>query len=425
MIRKEMIAMLLAGGRNSRLGILTDGVAKSAVPFGGKYRIIDFPLSNCINSGIDTVGVVTRYRPVRLNAHIGIGVSWDLDKSYGGVSVLPTFDEQSANGGIGSAEAVYRNYEYMLQYHPEYVLIAPGDHLCKMDYEIMLDFLKAMQADVAVCALPAKEGEKGQFYADLYGYICSPDEEIPVDSKPYRSAGIYIFRWTVLKEALLALKDNPLSDFESDVLPYCMKNGKTLCAYEFTGYYEKLSSPAAYWKANLELLYEERGIGLNLNEHFWKIYTNSEQNAPIYFSDSAAVSDSIIGEGADIQGRVINSVIGAGVTIESGAVVQDSVIMQEAYIGSGVVIDRAIVCEGAGIGENTVIGTGEFAPSKLDPGIYNSDLVIIGENAVIPSDVKIGRNTVIAGVTDDDDYPGGELAAGCAIIPDWKEGDNA
>ena len=424
MIRKEMIAMLLAGGRNSRLGILTDGVAKSAIPFGGKYRIIDFPLSNCINSGIDTVGVVTRYRPVRLNAHIGIGVPWDLDKSYGGVSVLPTFDEGSGDA-IGSAEAVYRNFEYMLQYHPEYVLIAPGDTLCKMDYEIMLDFLKAMQADAAVCALPTREGEKEDFSADLYGYICAPDEDIPADSRQYRSAGIYIFRWTVLKEALLALKDNPQSDFENDVLPYCMKNGMKLCAYEFTGYYEKLSSPAAYWRANLELLCEDRGIGLNLNEHFWKIYTNGEQNAPVYFSDTAAACDSIIGEKAEIHGRVINSVIGAAVTVEAGAIIQNSVIMQEAYIGSGVLIDRAIVCEGAGIGENTVIGTGEFAPSKLDPKIYNSDLVIIGENAVIPPDVRIGRNTVITGVTVDDDYPEGELASGCAIIPGWKEGDNA
>ena len=425
MIRKEMIAMLLAGGRNNRLGILTDGVAKSAIPFGGKYRIIDFPLSNCIHSGIDTVGVVTKYRPVRLNKHIGIGVSWDLDKNYGGVTVLPTFHEELGNAVIGSAEAVYRNFEYMQQYHPEYVLIAPGDHLCKMDYEIMLDFLKAMQADVAVCALPVKEGEKAGFAADLYGYIYSPDEEIPADSRQYKSAGIYIFQWTVLKEALLALKDDPMADFEDDVLPYCMKNGKKLCAYEFTGYYEKLSSPAAYWKANLELLYEDRGIGLNLNEHFWKIYTNSEQNSPVYFSDTAAVSDSIIGEGADIQGRVINSVIGAGVTVGPGTVIQDSVVMQEAYIGSGVLIDRAIICEGAGIGDDTVIGFGEFAPSKLDPNTYNSELVIIGENAVIPPDVKIGRNTVISGVTNDDDYPEGELASGSAIIPDWKEGDNA
>ena len=389
MIRKEMIAMLLAGGRNNRLGILTDGVAKSAIPFGGKYRIIDFPLSNCIHSGIDTVGVVTKYRPVRLNKHIGIGVSWDLDKNYGGVTVLPTFHEESGNAVIGSAEAVYRNFEYMQQYHPEYVL---------------LDFLKAMQADVAVCALPVKEGDKAGFAADLYGYIYSPDEEVPADSRQYKSAGIYIFQWTVLKEALLALKDDPLADFEEDVLPYCMKNGKKLCAYEFTGYYEKLSSPAAYWKANLELLYEDRGMG---------------------FSDTSAVSDSIIGEGADIHGRVINSVIGAGVTVGPGTVIQDSVVMQEAYIGSGVLIDRAIICEGAGIGDDTVIGFGEFAPSKLDPNTYNSELVIIGENAVIPPNVKIGRNTVITGVTDDDDYPEGELASGSAIIPDWKEGDNA
>jgi glucose-1-phosphate adenylyltransferase len=166
-------------------------------------------------------------------------------------------------------------------------------------------------------------------------------------------------------------------------------------------------------------------MGLNLNEHFWKIYTNSEQNAPVYFSDTSAVSDSIIGEGADIHGRVINSVIGAGVTVGPGTVIQDSVVMQEAYIGSGVLIDRAIICEGAGIGDDTVIGFGEFAPSKLDPNTYNSELVIIGENAVIPPNVKIGRNTVITGVTDDDDYPEGELASGSAIIPDWKEGDNA
>ena len=428
MIRKEMIAMLLAGGKGSRLGILTDSVAKSAIPFGGKYRVIDFPLSNCINSGIDTVGVVTRYRPVRLNSHIGIGTSWDMDKSYGGVTVLPTFDEKADGLIIGTGEAIYRNYEYMLQYHPEYVLIAPGDHLCKMDYEIMLDFMKAMNADVAVCAIPAKEGiegiERNLFYTDPYGYILSPGETA-ADSRPYVFTGIYIFRWTVLKEALLALKDNPMCDLKTDVLPYCMESGNTLCAYEFTGYYEKLYSPAAYWKANMELLYEDRGPGLNLDEHFWKIYTNGEENAPVYLSDDAEISNCIIGEGADIQGRVIDSVIGSGVTVEPGAVIRNSVIMQEAYIGSGVMIDRAIICEGAGIGENTVIGTGEFAPSKLDPALYNTDLAIIGENAVIPSDVKIGRNTVISGMTDDSDYPNGILESGCAVVPVQKEGDNA
>lgn len=425
MIRKEMIAMLLAGGKSSRLGVLTDGVSKSALPFGGKYRIIDFPLSNCIHSGIDTAGIITGYRPVRLSAHIGIGVSWDMDKSYGGVTVLPTFAENSVGETIGDVQALYRNYEYMLQYHPDYVLISPADCLYKMDYEVMLDFLKAMNGDVAVCAIPAKEETEEAFYTDAYGYILPSDGNIPADGRKYISNGIYIFRWTVLKEVLLTFRENTECELLRDVIPYCLKNGGKLCAYEFTGYFDHLDTPAAYWKANLELLYGEKDVGLNLGEHFWKIYTNGMQNAPVYFSDTSDVSGSIIGEGADIRGRVTDSVIGAGVTVETGAVVQNSVIMPEAYIGTGAVIDMAVICEGAGIGDHVVVGNGEFAPSRLDPDIYNSELTIIGENAVVPPNVKIGRNAVVSGVTDESDYPDGELISGSAIIPDWKEGDNA
>ncbi|MDO4805141.1 MAG: sugar phosphate nucleotidyltransferase [Lachnospiraceae bacterium] len=427
MIRKEMIAMLLAGRKEGGLGILTDRVSKAALPFGGKYRIIDFPLSNCIHSGIDTAGIITRYRPVRLNAHIGIGASWDMDKSYGGVTVLPTYEECSGGEAIGTVQAVYRNYEYMLQYHPDYVLISPADCLYKMDYEVMLDFLKAMDADVAICAIPAKEGEEaeGLIYTDAYGYILPPGAGIPSDGRKYVSTEIYIFRWTALKEMLLALGEDPTCEFATDMLPFCMRNGSRLCAYEFTGYFERLDSPAAYWKANLELLIGEVEMGLNLNERFWKIYTNAEQSAPVFFTDTSAVSGSIIGEGADIKGQVTDSVIGAGATVEAGAVIRNSVVMPEAYIGSGAVVDMAIICEGAGIGDHAVIGTGEFAQSALDPDIYNSDLTIIGENAVVPPHVKIGRNAVVSGVTDESDYPGGELASGCAIAPDQKEGDKA
>ena len=253
MIKKEMIAMLLAGGQGSRLGVLTEKVAKPAVAFGGKYRIIDFPLSNCINSGIDTVGVLTQYQPLRLNTHIGIGIPWDLDKNEGGVTVLPPY-EKSTNSEwyTGTANAIYQNMAYMETYNPEYVLILSGDHIYKMDYEVMLDYHKANHADVTIACMPVPIEEASRFgvmITDGNGRITEFEEKPEHPRSNLASMGIYIFSWKALKESLTALKDQPSCDFGKHILPYCRDNGKRLFAYEFNGYWKDVGTLGSYWEA--------------------------------------------------------------------------------------------------------------------------------------------------------------------------------
>ena len=330
MIKKEMIAMLLAGGQGSRLGVLTAKVAKPAVTFGGKYRIIDFPLSNCINSGVDTVGVLTQYQPLRLNTHIGIGIPWDLDRNVGGVSILPPYEKKTnTEWYTGTANAIYQNLAYMENFNPDYVLILGGDHIYKMDYEVMLDFHKANKADVTLACMPV----------------------------PWEEANMELI----------------------DIIP------------EF-----------------------------NLYEEFWKIYTKGDIIPPQYIAADAVVDRSIISEGTEVYGEVHNSVIGAGVTIKKGAVIRDSIIMKQSVIGENDVIDKAIIAENVTVGDNVVMGIGEEIPNKLKPNVYSFGLVTVGENTVIPSDVKIGKNTAIVGETTPEDYPGGVLESGETLN---KEGE--
>lgn len=347
MKKKEMIAMLLAGGQGSRLGVLTAKVAKPAVAFGGKYRIIDFPLSNCINSGIDTVGVLTQYQPLRLNAHIGIGIPWDLDRNIGGVTVLPPY-EKSANSEwyTGTANAIYQNLEYMESYNPDYVLILSGDHIYKMDYEVMLDFHKENNADVTIAAMPVPIEEASRF-----GIVITDDnnqvtefEEKPAHPRSnLASMGIYIFSWPVLKEALLKKKDEPGCDFGKHVIPYCHENGQRLFAYEYNGYWKDVGTLGSYWEANMELI--DIIPDFNLYEEFWKIYTNTGSIPPQYISENSVIDKSIICNGAEIYGEVHNSVIGSNVVIGQGAVVRDSIIMQDVVIGENCVIDKSIIAE--------------------------------------------------------------------------------
>ena len=258
MIRKEMIAMLLAGGQGSRLGVLTANVAKPAVAFGGKYRIIDFPLSNCINSGIDTVGVLTQYQPLRLNSHIGIGIPWDLDRNNGGVTVLPPY-ERSDNSEwyTGTANAIYQNLRYMESYNPEYVLILSGDHIYKMDYELMLDFHKANQADVTIATMPVPMEEASRFgivIADEDKKILEFEEKPEHPRSNLASMGIYIFSWKVLREALISMKDQSSCDFGKHIIPYCFENQRRMFAYEYNGYWKDVGTLASYWEANMELI---------------------------------------------------------------------------------------------------------------------------------------------------------------------------
>ena len=418
MIKKEMIAMLLAGGQGSRLGVLTEKVAKPAVAFGGKYRIIDFPLSNCINSGIDTVGVLTQSQPLRLNTHIGIGIPWDLDRNEGGVTVLPPYEKStSSEWYTGTANAIYQNLAYMEQYNPDYVLILSGDHIYKMDYEVMLDFHKANKADITIACMPVPIEEASRFgimVTDESSRITEFEEKPEHPSSNLASMGIYIFSWPVLKEALIALKDQNGCDFGKHILPYCKEKGQRLFAYEYNGYWKDVGTLGSYWEANMELI--DLIPEFNLYEEYWKIYTKSDVLAPQYIAADAKVDKSIIGEGTEVYGEVHSCVIGANVTIGKGSVVRDSILMEGVTIGENVVIDKAIIAEDTLIGDNAVLGVGEEKPNKLKESVYAFGLVTIGEKSVIPPDVKIGKNTAISGVTTPEDYPDGLLDSGEYIV---------
>ena len=403
--------------------MLTQKVAKPAVAFGGKYRIIDFPLSNCINSGIDTVGVLTQYQPLRLNTHIGIGIPWDLDKNVGGVTVLPPY-EKSTNSEwyTGTANAIFQNMAYMEMYNPEYVLILSGDHIYKMDYEVMLDYHKANKADVTIACMPVPMEEASRFgimITDGNGKITDFEEKPEHPRSNLASMGIYIFSWKALKESLIALKDQPGCDFGKHILPYCKDKGMNLFAYEFNGYWKDVGTLGSYWEANMELI--DIIPEFNLYEEFWKIYTKGDVIRPQYISGDAVVERSLISEGAEIYGEVRNSVIGAGVTIKPGAVVRDSIIMQGTVIGERTTVDKAIIAENVTVGSDVAIGVGEEAENVLKPNIYRDGLAVVGENAVIPSGARIGKNTAITGVTTLEDYPGGELPGGGAIAE--KDGE--
>ena len=422
MIKKEMIAMLLAGGQGSRLGVLTAKVAKPAVAFGGKYRIIDFPLSNCINSGVDTVGVLTQYQPLRLNTHIGIGIPWDLDKNIGGVSILPPYEKSSSSEWYtGTANAIYQNLEFMEYYNPDYVLILGGDHIYKMDYEVMLQFHKENNADVTLATIPVPMEEASRFgvvITDEKKRILEFEEKPPQPRSNLASMGIYIFSWPVLKEALITLKDQKGCDFGKHIIPYCHQRGDRIFAYEYNGYWKDVGTLGSYWESNMELI--DLIPEFNLYEEFWKIYTKTDKIPPQFIAGEAVIDRAIIGDAAEIYGEVHNSVIGPGVYIGPGAVVYDSIIMNEAVIGAGTKVYKAVIAENAQIGANCELGIGEEVPNKVKPDIYAFGLVTIGENSVIPDGVKIGKNTAISGETVPEDYNDAILAGGETLI---KAGD--
>lgn len=418
MIKKEMIAMLLAGGQGSRLGVLTSKLAKPAVAFGGKYKIIDFPLSNCINSGIDTVGVLTQYRPLRLNQHIGIGIPWDLDRNIGGVTVLPPYEKSNnSEWYTGTANAIYQNIEFIDYYNPDYVLILSGDHIYKMDYEHMLDYHKSMNADVTLATYQVPWEEASRFGVVITNDdgIISEFEEKPENPRSNKaSMGIYIFNWKILREALVTMKDQPGCDFGKHIIPYCHENGNKICAYDFKEYWKDVGTLGSYWEANMELV--DIVPEFNLYEEFWKIYTKTDAIPPQYIDEAAKVSKCIIGEGTEIYGTVENSVIGSCVTIGEGAVVKDSIIMNGVTIEAGAYVEKGIIAENVKVGANAKLGVGEEAVNEMKPNIYAFGLVTIGENSVIPEGITIGKNTAIFGDTDPSDYPDGTLPSGGSII---------
>ena len=417
-----MIAMLLAGGQGSRLGVLTANLAKPAVSFGGKYRIIDFPLSNCINSGIDTVGVLTQYQPLRLNTHIGIGIPWDLDRNNGGVTILPPYEKsENSQWYTGTANAIYLNLKYMESYNPDYVLILSGDHIYKMDYEVMLDFHKENNADVTIATMPVSMEEASRFgivIADDDGKINDFEEKPEKPRSNLASMGIYIFSWPVLRDALISLKDQQSCDFGKHIIPYCFKNNRQIYAYEFNGYWKDVGTLGSYWEANMELI--DLIPEFNLYEEYWKIYTKNDVIVPQYIADEGHVERCIMGEGTECFGHVQNCVIGANVQIGRGAVIRDSIIMRDTVIGDNVTIDKSIIAENCKIGSNVELGFGDEKPNVLNENIYGFGLVTIGEDSVIPDGVKIGKNTAISGETYIEDYQDGILPGGEVII---KAGD--
>ncbi|MBQ7583979.1 MAG: glucose-1-phosphate adenylyltransferase [Lachnospiraceae bacterium] len=418
MIKKEMIAMLLAGGQCSRLGVLTTRMAKPAVPFGARYRIIDFPLSNCINSGIDTVGVLTQYQPLRLNTHIGIGIPWDLDRNVGGVTVLPPFERNiNTDWYTGTSNANYQNIEYKESFNPDYVLILSGDHIYKMDYEVMLDFHKKKRAAVTLAVMPVPMEEASRFgivVTDEAKQITEFQEKPEHPSSNLASMGIYIFSWKILREALVANSDQPNLDFGKHVIPYCYKKHKNIYAYEFNSYWKDVGTLHSYWEANMELI--DIIPEFNLYEEYWKIFTESQAVPPTYVGSEAYVERVITGERTGIYGRVYGSVIGCDVRIGAGTEIYDSIIMNGARIGKGCHLERAIVAEDAVIGDNVRLGIGDEVENDTRPDIYNHGLVTVGERSLIPDGVNIGKNSVIAGKCTAQDFPNGYLPSGGTLI---------
>ena len=425
MKQNNMLAMILAGGRGSRLHELTNKVAKPAVSYGGKYRIIDFPLSNCANSGINVVGVLTQYESILLNSYVAAGRRWGLDAKESGVFVLPPREKADANLDVyrGTADAISQNIDFIDTYSPEYLLVLSGDHIYKMNYDKMLQEHKDNGADatIAVIEVPMKEASRfGIMNTDGNGRIVEFEEKPEHPKSNLASMGIYIFSWPVLKDALIALKDQNGCDFGKHILPYCKEKDQRLFAYEYNGYWKDVGTLGSYWEANMELI--DIIPEFNLYEEFWKIYTNSEILPPQYISAQSVIERSIICNGAEVYGEVHNSIIGSGVIIGEGSVIRDSIIMKDTRVGKSCVMDKAIIAENCLVGDNTTFGIGSDIPNKLKPAIYSFGLVAVGEKSVIPDGVQIGKNTAISGVTSKEDYPNGVLESGETLI---KAGERA
>ena len=420
MRKKEMIAMLLAGGQGSRLGVLTRKVAKPAVAYGGRYRIIDFPLSNCINSGVDTVGVLTQYQPLRLNQHIGIGIPWDLDKKNGGVTILAPHVKVGDSGEWfnGTANAIYQNIDFIDNNDPEYVVILSGDHIYKMDYSEMLKFHKekGAAATIAVMEVPMDEASRFGIMNTEEGDKIYEFEEKPANPKSnLASMGIYIFTWDRLREALI--EDNsihPDSDFGKHIIPKMLEEGQPMYAWRFQGYWKVVGTIQSYWESNMDLI---RTLPeFDLYEDFWKIYTNSDHQPPQYTAADAKVEESLLSDGCEVYGEVYSSILGPGVIVEKGAVVKDSIIMAGTTIGEGSLVDKCVIDEKCKIGKNVQMGVGEDVPNELKPAIYNTGITVMGMNSIVPDGVVMGKNCVISGATVAADYPDGKLASGKSVI---------
>ena len=366
---KELVAMLLAGGQGSRLYALTQKLAKPAVPFGGKYRIIDFPLSNCVNSGIDTVGILTQYQPFVLNEYIGNGQPWDLDRLYGGVHVLPPYQKASGSDWYkGTANAIYQNIAFIERYDPEYVIILSGDQICKQDYSDFLKFHKEKNAEfsVAVMEVPWEDASRfGLMVADDDDKITEFQEKPKNPKSNLASMGIYIFNWKLLRKMLLADMKNPESshDFGKDIIPTMLADEKTLFAYKFKGYWKDVGTIDSLWEANMDLL--NKNNALDLNDSSWKIYTEDVTALPQFIGADADIDRAFITQGCVINGTVKNSVLFTGAKVAAGAKVIDSVLMPGVEVAEGAVVTRALVADKVKIGKNAVVGSADSENIEL------------------------------------------------------------
>ena len=389
---KEIVAMLLAGGQGSRLYALTQNLAKPAVPFGGKYRIIDFPLSNCVNSGIDTVGILTQYQPVVLNEYIGNGQPWDLDRLYGGVHVLPPYQKASGSDWFkGTANAIYQHISFIDRYNPEYVIILSGDQICKQDYSEFLAFHKEKGADfsVAVMEVPWEEASRfGLMVTDENAQITEFQEKPKNPKSNLASMGNYIFKWSILRKYLIEdeLDPNSDNDFGKNIIPNLLKDGCKMFAHRFDGYWKDVGTIPSLWEANMEVLDPENS-GIDLFDENWKIYSRNSGMTAHKIAGSAIVENSMITDGCRVDGTVKHSILFAGVKVEAGAVVEDAVIMGNAVIKAGAQVKHCIVAENAVIGENAIVGA---MPEGEEKGVAT-----IGPDVIVGANAKIGPNAMV------------------------------
>ena len=399
MVSKDCVAMILAGGQGSRLGALTKNVAKPAVPFGGKYRIIDFPLSNCVHSGINTVGVLTQYQPLELNRYIGNGNPWDLDRSHGGVYVLPPYKSAKAGEWYkGTANAIYQNLSFLESFKPENVLILSGDHIYKMHYGEMLKAHKESGAAVTIAVMPVPWEEASRFgimNVDEEGTITDFEEKPAEPKSNLASMGIYIFTYEVLKKYLEADERDPSSanDFGKNIIPTMLENGEKMVSFRFEGYWKDVGTIHSLWEANMDLV--DQPPKFDLNDRSWSIYSRNMALAPHYVGQNAKITNSTVTEGCFIDGEIKHSVIFGGVELGEGSVVSDSVIMPGAKIGKNVVIEKAVIGADAVIGDGAKVGVNSSDDNKYASKLCTNDLVLIESGAEVGVEEDICKGSMV------------------------------
>ncbi len=395
----ECVAMILAGGQGSRLGALTKDVAKPAVSFGGKYRIIDFALSNCAHSGIETVGVLTQYQPLELNTYIAGGAPWDLDRNFGGVYILPPYVKaEKGEWYKGTANAIYQNIGFLEQFDPKYVLILSGDHIYKMNYAKMLAEHKKNEAAVTVAVMPVPWKEASRFgimSVDDAGRITEFEEKPAEPRSNLASMGIYIFSWQTLKKYLIVDENNPRSenDFGKNVIPQMLSMNEPMYTYNFTDYWRDVGTVQSLWEAHMDMLTDPPL--LNMYDSAWPIYSRNPVKPPHFISKCAVLKNCSITEGCNIYGVIEHSIISEGVTVEKGAIVRDSIIMPNAKIGEGAIIEKAIVGAGCEIGPNVTVGVREIENNPYKSKICSDGIVLLEGNIIIDADVEIGKNSMV------------------------------